>query len=70
MISIPASKLRVCCPSSVLTAGGCELKTREKIYRLSAPKVVRDHRRRRFPFPVRLVLVIVGAGEYMELSIR
>ena len=53
---------------NVLAAGDCELKTRGKTYQLSAPKVVRDPTRRRFPFPVRLVLRIVGADEYMELS--
>jgi len=55
---------------NVLTAGGCELRTRGKKYQLSAPKVVRDPSRRRFPVPVRIVLRIVGADEYMELSIR
>jgi deazaflavin-dependent oxidoreductase (nitroreductase family) len=53
---------------NVLAAGGCELKTRGKKYPLSAPKVVRDPTRRRFPIPVRIVLRIVGADEYMELS--
>ncbi|MFZ0953165.1 MAG: nitroreductase family deazaflavin-dependent oxidoreductase [Candidatus Sulfotelmatobacter sp.] len=55
---------------NVLAAGGCELKTRRKKYQLSAPQVVRDPTRRRFPVPVRIVLRIVGADEYMELSIR
>ena len=55
---------------NVLAAGGCELKTRGKTYQLSAPNVVRDPTHRRFPFPVRIVLRIVGADEYMELSIR
>jgi deazaflavin-dependent oxidoreductase (nitroreductase family) len=55
---------------NVLAAGGCELKTRGKKYQLSMPKVVPDTTRRRFPFPVRIVLRIVGADEYMELSIR
>src|SRR5438552_4544516 len=41
---------------NVLAAGGCELKTRGKRYLLSAPKVVRDPTRRRFPIPVRVVL--------------
>jgi len=54
---------------NVLAAGGCELKTRRKKYQLSAPKVVRDPSRKRFPFPVRLVLKTVGANEYMELSL-
>jgi len=55
---------------NVLAAGGCELKTRGKSYHLSAPKVVHDPSRRRFPSPVRIVLRLVGADEYMELSIR
>jgi deazaflavin-dependent oxidoreductase (nitroreductase family) len=53
---------------NVLAARGCELKTRGKNYTLSAPTVVRDPTRRRFPIPVRVVLRIVGADEYMELS--
>jgi deazaflavin-dependent oxidoreductase (nitroreductase family) len=53
---------------NVLAAGGCELKTRGKKYQLFAPNVVRDPTRRRFPIPVRIVLRIVGADEYMELS--
>jgi len=52
----------------VLAAGGCGLKTVGMDYRLSAPKVVHDPSRRRFPFPVRLVLKLVGADEYMGLS--
>ncbi len=55
---------------NVLAAGGCELKTRGKKYQLSAPKVVRDPTWRRFPIPMRVVLRIVGADEYMELSVR
>ena len=54
---------------NVIAAGGCELKTRGKKYQLSAPKVVRDPSRRRFPIPVRLVLKLVGADEYMELAV-
>jgi len=53
---------------NVLAAGGCELKTRGKKYQLSTPNVVRDPTRRRFPIPVRVVLRIVGADEYMELT--
>jgi deazaflavin-dependent oxidoreductase (nitroreductase family) len=55
---------------NVLATGGCELKTRGKEYQLSAPNVVRDPTRRRFPIPVRIVLRIVGADECMELSIH
>ena len=53
---------------NVLAAGGCELQTRGKKYQVSAPKVVHDPTRQRFPIPVRLALRIVGADEYMELS--
>lgn len=53
---------------NVRAAGGCELKTCGKNYQLSAPKVVHDPSRRRFPIPVRIALRIVGADEYMELS--
>jgi deazaflavin-dependent oxidoreductase (nitroreductase family) len=55
---------------NVLVAGGCELTTRGKKYQLSAPNIVRDPTRQRFPVPVRVVLRIVGADEYMELSVR
>jgi deazaflavin-dependent oxidoreductase (nitroreductase family) len=55
---------------NVLAAGGCELQNRGKKYQLSTPKVVHDPTRRRFPIPVRLVLGMVGADEYMELSVR
>jgi len=55
---------------NVLAAGGCELKTRGKKYQLSAPHVVHDPTRRRFPIPARLVLRIVGADEYMELTMH
>src|ERR1700726_4808686 len=50
---------------NVLATGGCELRTRGKRYELSAPHVVHDPTRRRFPIPVRLVLRTVGADEYM-----
>jgi deazaflavin-dependent oxidoreductase (nitroreductase family) len=54
---------------NVLAAGGCELKTRGKEYQLSSPNIVHDPTRRRFPIPVRPVLRIVGADEYMQLSL-
>ena len=53
---------------NVLAAGGCELETVGKKYQLSSPKVVHDPSRQRFPIPVRLVLRLVGADEYMGLS--
>jgi hypothetical protein len=53
---------------NVLAAGKCELQTRGRKYQLSSPTVVHDPSRRRFPIPVRIVLTLVGADEYMELS--
>lgn len=53
---------------NVIAAGGCELKTLGKNYHLSSPRVVLDPSRQRFPISVRLVLMLVGAAEYMELS--
>ena len=53
---------------NVIAAGGCKLETRGVQYQLSSPNVVRDPTRWRFPIPVAIVLRIVGADEYMELS--
>lgn len=53
---------------NVLAAGGCELKTAGRNYQLLAPKVVHDESRKRFPLPVRILLRIVGADEYIQLS--
>ena len=53
---------------NVLAAGVCELKTRGRKYQLSAPSVVRDPTRQRFPILVRIVLRIVGADEYMSFQ--
>jgi deazaflavin-dependent oxidoreductase (nitroreductase family) len=54
---------------NVLAAGGCELETRGVSYLLFAPTIVRDPSRRRFPFPVRMILGLIGANDYMQLSI-
>lgn len=53
---------------NVLAAGGCELKTVGRKYQLSSPRVIHDRSRQRFPIPVRLVLTLVGADEYMKLA--
>lgn len=45
-------------------------KINNKKYQLSAPKVMHDPTRQRFPIPVRAVLRIVRADEYMELAAR
>jgi deazaflavin-dependent oxidoreductase (nitroreductase family) len=53
---------------NVVAAGGCKLETRHVRYLLSAPTIVHDPTRRRFPLFVRIVLGIIGANDYMELS--
>ena len=53
---------------NVLAAGGCELETRGVRYLLSAPTIVHDPTRRRFPRPVRIVLRLIGATDFMRLS--
>ncbi len=53
---------------NVLAAGGCKLETRHVRYLLSAPTIVHDPTRRRFPLFVRIVLGVIGANDYMQLS--
>jgi deazaflavin-dependent oxidoreductase (nitroreductase family) len=54
--------------TNVLAAGGCELETRGMRYHLSAPTIVHDPTRRRFPLPVRIVLRLIGANDFMQFS--
>jgi deazaflavin-dependent oxidoreductase (nitroreductase family) len=54
---------------NVLAAGACELETRGVRYHLSAPTIVHDPTRRRFPLPVRIVLRLIGANDFMQLSV-
>lgn len=54
---------------NVLAAGGCQLETRGARYQLTAPTIVHDPTRGRFPFPVRVILGLVGANDFMQLSI-
>ena len=53
---------------NVLAAGGCELETRGVRYQVSAPTIVHYPNRRRFLFPVRTILGIIGANDFMQLS--
>src|ERR1700732_2460622 len=53
---------------NVLAAGGCQLETRRLVYQLSAPTIVHDPSRRRFPLFVRIILGIIGANDFMRLS--
>jgi deazaflavin-dependent oxidoreductase (nitroreductase family) len=54
---------------NVLAAGDCQLETRGVHYDLSAPKVVHDPTRKRFPLIVRVVLTLIGADEFLQLLI-
>jgi deazaflavin-dependent oxidoreductase (nitroreductase family) len=53
---------------NVLAAGGCQLETRNVQYRLSEPTVAHDPTGRRFPLFVRIVLRLIGANDFMQLS--
>jgi deazaflavin-dependent oxidoreductase (nitroreductase family) len=53
---------------NVVAAGGCKLETRHVLYLLSAPTIVHDPTRRRFPLFVRIVLRVIGANDFMHLS--
>ena len=53
---------------NVLAAGGCKFETRGLQYQLSAPTIVHDPTRRRFPTLVRIVLRLIGANDFMQLS--
>jgi deazaflavin-dependent oxidoreductase (nitroreductase family) len=53
---------------NVLAASRCELQTRGRHYRVSHPTIAHDATRKQFPFPVRIVLGIVGANDFMQLS--
>jgi deazaflavin-dependent oxidoreductase (nitroreductase family) len=53
---------------NVIAAGACQLETRGVLYQLSAPTIVHDPARRRFPLFVRTVLGLIGANDFMQLS--
>lgn len=53
---------------NVLAAGGCEILTRGHQIRLSHPRIITDPRLGWTPVPVRLVLGLIGATEYMRLT--
>jgi deazaflavin-dependent oxidoreductase (nitroreductase family) len=53
---------------NILSAGGCRLETRRMVYQLSTPTLVHDPTRARFPFPVRIILRIIGVTDFLQLS--
>jgi len=54
---------------NVLAAGKCQLETRRVLYQLCEPTVVHDPSWRRFPLFVRMILRLIGAEDFMQLSI-
>lgn len=53
---------------NVMAAGGCQLETRRVRYQLSAPVIVHDPTRGHFPVVVRIVLRLINANDFMQLS--
>ena len=53
---------------NVLAAGGCELVTRGRTVRLTAPELFHDETRRHVPRPVRPILGMFGVSDFMRLS--
>ena len=53
---------------NVQAANGCDLQTGGRRYHLSDPTIVHDPTRKQFPIPVRVVLGIVGANDFMALK--
>jgi deazaflavin-dependent oxidoreductase (nitroreductase family) len=54
---------------NVLAAGSCELQTRGRRVRLFEPIIVTDESKGWAPLPVRLILGLIDAPEYMWLSV-
>ena len=54
---------------NVIAAGGCELETRHRRYRLVAPKLYQDEQRRGVPPFVRLLLRLLGVADFLSLDI-
>jgi deazaflavin-dependent oxidoreductase (nitroreductase family) len=54
---------------NVLAAGGCQLETRRGQYSVFKPVLVHDPTRRHFPLPVRIILGLIDANDFLWLSI-
>src|ERR1700735_3511093 len=55
--------------TNVLAARGCQLETRRVRYQLFRPVIVHDPTRRRFPLFVRIILGLIDANDFLQLSI-
>jgi deazaflavin-dependent oxidoreductase (nitroreductase family) len=54
---------------NVLAAEGCQLETRRATYQLFAPVIMHDPSRKRFPVLVRVVLGLIDANDFLQLSL-
>jgi hypothetical protein len=52
---------------NVVAAHGCDLETRGRVEHLVSPEVVHDPRRRAVGWPVRQVLRLIGANDFLHL---
>ena len=55
---------------NVLAAGSCELQTRGQRVRLISPRIETDKSKSWAPLPVRLILGLIDAPQYMRLSLE
>jgi deazaflavin-dependent oxidoreductase (nitroreductase family) len=54
---------------NVLAAGGCELRTRGRAIRLTAPRLFRDETRRGIRPLERQVLRVIGVADFLSLTV-
>jgi deazaflavin-dependent oxidoreductase (nitroreductase family) len=52
---------------NVLAAGGCELRTRGRVFRMESPRVYHDETRQAIRLPERQVLRLLGVADFMSL---
>lgn len=55
---------------NVFAAGGAELHTRSRTYRLTEPELLHEEAGRRMPAGVRQILGLVGVTDYLALKTR
>jgi deazaflavin-dependent oxidoreductase (nitroreductase family) len=55
---------------NLLAAGSCEIQTRGRWVRLISPRIETDTSKSWAPLPVRLILGLIGAPQYMRLSLE
>jgi deazaflavin-dependent oxidoreductase (nitroreductase family) len=53
---------------NVVAAGGGQLRTRGRVYGVTAPRLFHDERRQSVPPPVRAILGRLGVADFLELQ--